>query len=154
MKIRSVVLLIALSLHPLSGSAAGESELQDLINDYYYAIGENRLNEAMAFYHENSPEADGTRQNLLYGQSAYLQRTSTLSFDLVQRQDNQAVVQAVHRHLRIVGIKFLETFTETKYVLRRQDDTWKIWSSSEHRVSARVSPEGNPAGVPPSLVVD
>ena len=143
-----IVLLVAFAMlaETLAGSTV-ESDLHRLINDYYYAIGENRLEEAMGFYHEDSPEADRTSQELLYGQSAYLQRTSTLNLDLVQRDCKRAVLRAAHRHLRIVGIKFMETFTEAEYILHRQGDTWKIWSIKERRVSRQASPDVNLGGI-------
>ena len=83
----------------------------------------------MSFYHADSPQADEARRELEFGRSTYLQRTSTLSLDLVRHDGERAVVPATHRHLRIAGIKFMEEYAETRYVLRRQGDAWKLWSS-------------------------
>ena len=126
----SVALL--LTFGALTQTLAGPvdiTELNRIITAYYYAIGENRLEEAMSFYHQDSPQADEASQGLELGQSAYLQRTSTLSFDLVEHDGERAVVRATHRHLRIAGIKFMEEIVETRYVLRREGDAWRIWSS-------------------------
>ena len=83
----------------------------------------------MGFYHEDSPQAGEARRELEFGRTAYLQRTSTLTFDLVHHAGERVVVVATHRHLRIAGIKFMEELTETRYVLRRQGDAWTLWSS-------------------------
>jgi hypothetical protein len=149
----AVALLFALAAAPAAAAdSLVEDDISRLVNDYYYAIGESRLEEAMGFYHEDSPQVDSTREELAFGRSAYLQRTSTLRLDLVQTDGQRAVVRAAHRHLRIAGIKFMETYTEAEYTLRRQGDAWKIWSREERRVSRRASPERNPANVPQSLV--
>ena len=130
---RIAILLFAFSLLPqVEADSAETLEFRRIIEAYYYAIGENRMAEAINLYHKESPEAEEARLDLEYGQSAYLQRTSTLSFGLVHLSNQHAVVQASHRHLRIAGVKFMEEFTETRYVLSRQGDTWKIWSSVEH----------------------
>ncbi len=126
----TVVLLLTFAALPqtLAGSVDA-AELYRIVTAYFYAIGENRLEEAMSFYHEDSPQADEARRELEFGRSAYLQRTNTLSFDIVHYDGERAVVVATHRHLRIAGIKFMEEFAETRYVLRRQGDAWKLWSS-------------------------
>ena len=125
----TVTLLLTFAALPQTVAGPVETiELYRVVSAYYYAIGENRLEEAMGFYHEDSPQAIEARRELEFGRSAYLQRTSTLSFDLVHHDGERAVVMATHRHLRIAGIKFMEDLTETRYVLRRQGDAWKIWS--------------------------
>ena len=124
------MLLLATAALPQTVAASVDAAaIYRIVTAYFYAVGENRLEQAMSFYHEDSPQAGEARRELVFGQSAYLQRTSTLSFDLVHHDGEQAVVLATHRHLRIAGIKFMEEFTETRYVLRRQGDTWKLWSS-------------------------
>ena len=126
----AVVLLLTFAVLPQTvAGSVDAAELYRIVRAHFYAIGENRLEEAMSFYHEDSPQAGEARRELVFGQSAYLQRTSTLSFDLVHHDGERAVVMATHRHLRIAGIKFIEDLTETRYVLRRQGDAWKIWSS-------------------------
>ncbi len=131
MLLRSTVVLL-LTVVALPQTVAGSvdaTELHRIITAYYYAIGENRLDEAMSFYHEDSPQVVETRRELVFGQSSYLQRTNTLSFHLVHHDGERAVVLATHRHLRIAGIKFMEELAETRYILRREGDAWKIWSS-------------------------
>ena len=133
MLLRSTVLLL-LTFTALPQSFADSLDcaaIRRVVPAYFYAIGENRLEEAMSYYHADSPDADAARRLLMIGQSAYLQRTSILSLDLVQHDDEQAVVLATHRHLRIAGIKFLEELAETRYVLRRQGDAWKLWFSTD-----------------------
>ncbi len=126
----AIVLLLAMTALPQTvAGSVDAAELYRIVTAYFYAVGENRLEEAMGFYHEDSPQAIEARRELEFGRSAYLQRTSTLSFDLVHYDGERAVVMATHRHLRIAGIKFMEDLTETHYVLRRQGDAWKIWSS-------------------------
>ncbi len=126
----AVVLLLGIAALPQTAAGSVDAaELYRIVTAYFYAIGENRLEEAMSFYHEDSPQADEARRELEFGRSAYLQRTNTLSFDLVDHDGERAVVVATHRHLRIAGIKFMEEFAETRYVLRRQGDAWKLWSS-------------------------
>ena len=125
----TVVLLLTFAALPQTvAGSVDAAELYRIVTAYFYAIGENRLEEAMSFYHEDSPQAEETRRELEFGRSAYLQRTTTLSFDLVHHDGERAVVVATHRHLRIAGIKFMEDLAETRYVLRRQGDAWKLWS--------------------------
>ena len=126
----AIVLLLATAALPQTVAGSDDAAaIHRIVTAYFYAIGENRLEEAMSFYHEDSPQAGEARRELVFGQSAYLQRTSTLSLDLVHHDARYAVVLATHRHLRIAGIKFMEEFAETRYVLRRQGDAWKLWSS-------------------------
>ena len=125
----TVVLLLTFAAFPQTvAGSVDAAELYRIVTAYFYAVGENRLEEAMSFYHEDSPQAEETRRELEFGRSAYLQRTTTLSFDLVHHDGERAVVVATHRHLRIAGIKFMEDLAETRYVLRRQGDAWKLWS--------------------------
>ena len=136
----AAILLTALAFLPqVTASPVETAEFRQLITDYYYAVGENQIEEAMNLYHEDSPQAEEARRELEQGQSAYLQRTNTLELGLVRRDGDHAVVWASHRHLRIVGVKFMEEFTEARYVLRRRGHTWKIWSSSG-RAPRNVSP--------------
>ncbi|MGI9327879.1 MAG: hypothetical protein ACR2PZ_21855 [Pseudomonadales bacterium] len=111
-----------------------EGDLHALIDDYYYAIGENRMNQALNLYHKDSPETRKATQALLFGRSSYLQRTRTLKFDLVHSSGKHRLARVAHRHLRIVGVKFMESFTTAEYEFRQQGDEWKIWSSKEQRV--------------------
>ncbi len=131
MRLRSavVLLLVFATLPQTVADSVDATELYRIVTAYFHAIGENRLEEAMSFYHEDSPQADEARRELEFGRTAYLQRTNTLSFDLVHHDGERAVVVATHRHLKIAGIKFMEELAETRYVLRRQGDAWKLWSS-------------------------
>ena len=125
----TVVLLLTFAALPQTVACSVDAtEFHRIVTAYFYAIGENRLEDAMSFYHEDSPQAGEARRELVFGQSAYLQRTSTLKLDLVDHDSERAVVLATHRHLRIAGIKFMEQLVETRYVLRRQGDAWKPWS--------------------------
>lgn len=110
--------------------------LSRVITGYFYAIGENRLDEAMSFYHDDSPQLANERETREFARTAYLQRTTTLAMELVHHDDEQAVVVAAHRHLKIAGVKFMSAFAQTRYVLRRQDDTWKIWTKTERPLRA------------------
>ena len=126
----AVVLLLAFAALPQAvADSVDAAELYRVVTAYFYAIGENRLEEAMSFYHEESPQAEEARRGLVFGQTAYLQRTSTLSLALLHCNGERAVILATHRHLRIAGIKFMEERVETRYVLRQQGDAWKLWSS-------------------------
>lgn len=126
----AIVLLLAMAALPQTvAGSVDAAALYRIVTAYFYAIGENRLEEAMSFYHEDSPQADEARRDLVFGQTAYLQRTSTLSLALLHYNGERAVILATHRHLRIAGIKFMEERVETRYVLRLQRDAWKLWSS-------------------------
>ena len=110
--------------------------LQQVIEAHYYAIGENRLDEAMGYYHSQSPEIVQTRENIVYGFSQYLLRTTTMSFCYAGQEDEFAVVTAKHRYLMISGIKFIEHIVDVDYQLRREQESWKIWTQ---RDSSNVS---------------
>ncbi len=136
------LLLLAIVTSPEAAArSALEAELHQAIDDYYYAIGEHRLDEALSVYHTGSPQLNSIRQELAYGQSAYLQRTSILSVKLLRHEGQQAVLRTTHRHLRIHGIKFMESFTQAEYTFRRQADAWKIWLSTERRMNRPTAPD-------------
>ena len=87
MLLRGIIVLL-LAFAPLSKTVAGSvvgADLFQIVTGYYYAIGENRLEEATSFYHRDSPQIAETMRELLAGRSTYLQRTNTLSLDLIHR---------------------------------------------------------------------
>jgi hypothetical protein len=120
---------VALHAEAQLGSATIETQLKNVIDGHYAEIGENRLNEAVRFYHSNSPEVAHIRTEIELNQAAFLQRTTTLSFEFTgygQREDI-AFAKARHRFLRIAGMKFFEEFAEVSYTFRKEGDSWKLW---------------------------
>ena len=139
---RNVVLLF-LALTGFGGEAYSSPTpmsitdlLRQVIEAHYYAIGENRLDEAMGYYHSQSPEIVQTRENIEYGFSQYLLRTTTMSFCYAGQEGEFAVATAKHRYLMISGIKFIEHIVDVDYQLRREQESWKIWTQ---RDSSNVS---------------
>ncbi|MDH3694374.1 MAG: hypothetical protein OER96_07390 [Gammaproteobacteria bacterium] len=108
-------------------SMAIETRLKDAVVGLYDAIAENRLEQAMRFYHSDAPEVARIRAEIEHSQSAYLQKTTTLSFHCLGQRNHIAFAKARHRFLRIAGIKFLEKFAEVSYEFRKEGPTWKLW---------------------------
>ena len=106
--------------------------LQQVIVDHYYAIGENRLDEAMGYYHSRSPEIIQTREDIEFGLSQFLQRTTTLNFCYTGQVDGFAIATAKHRILLIAGVKFIELIVDVEYQLREEQGSWKIWSQRDN----------------------
>ncbi len=106
--------------------------LQQVIMDHYYAISENRLNEAMAYYHSQSPEIVATRESIEIGLSQYLLKTTTRTFCYVGQQGEIAIATAKHSYLMITGIKFIEHVDDTVYQLREEQGSWKIWTQKRY----------------------
>jgi hypothetical protein len=102
--------------------------LQQVIEDHYYAISENRLDEAMGYYHSQSPEIVATRESIEIGLSQYLLKTTTMSFCYVGQEGEIAIATATHKYLMITGIKFIEHVVDTVYQLREEQGSWKIWT--------------------------
>jgi hypothetical protein len=116
--------------------------LQQVIEDHYYAISENRLNEAMAYYHSQSPEIVTTRENIEIGLSQYLLKTKTIAFCYVGQEGEIAVATAKHRYLMITGIKFIEHVVDAVYQLRKEHGSWKIWTQKEYSSNdATIDPQ-------------
>ena len=68
-----LVLLLAFAASPQSvADSVNPSELYRIVTAYFQAIGENRLEEAMSFYHDDSPQASEARGELEFGRSASL----------------------------------------------------------------------------------
>ena len=109
------------------GSLAIETLLKNVVVGHYHAIAENRLEEAVRFYHSGSPEVARIRTEIELRQAAYLQKTATLSFAFIGQREDLAFGKARHRFLRIAGMKFLEEFAEVSYVFRKEGGTWKLW---------------------------
>ena len=105
--------------------------LQQVIVDHYYAIGENRLDEAMGYYHSQSPELVQTRKDIELGLSQFLLITTTLNFCYTGQVGGFAVATAKHRYLIITGIKFMEHFVDAVYQLREEQGNWKIWTQRD-----------------------
>lgn len=105
--------------------------LRQVIVAHYQAIEENRLDEAMHFYHSKSPEIVQTRENIELDLSQFLLKTTTMNFCYDGHQGEFAMATAKHRYLMIVGIKFIEHLVEVKYQLREEQGSWKIWKRRE-----------------------
>jgi len=106
--------------------------LQQVIVDHYYAIGENRLDEAMSYYHSQSPEIVQTSEDVEFGLSQFLQRTTTLNFCYTGQIDGFSIATAKHRILMISGVKFIEIFVDVVYQLRMEQGSWKIWTRRDN----------------------
>ncbi len=106
-------------------------QLQQVVVDHYYAIRENRLDEAMGYYHSQSPELVQTKKDIELGLSQFLLITTTSNFCYTGQVGGFAVATAKHRYLRIVGIKFMEQFVNVVYQLREEQGNWKIWSQRD-----------------------
>jgi hypothetical protein len=104
--------------------------LRQIILAHYYAISENRLGQAMHYYHSQSPELYETRTMIEQGLSQFLQKTTTMCFCYLGQQDE--VATAKHRYLRIAGIKFMEHSVKVTYQLRKEHGNWKIWSQRDN----------------------
>ena len=125
----TLLLLSTVGLHADArvGSVAIETLLKNVIVGHYHAIAENRLKEAVGFYHSGSPAVPRIRREIKLGQAAYLQKTTTLSFTFIGQRENLAFGKARHRFLRIAGMKFIEEFATVSYVFRKEGGTWKLW---------------------------
>ncbi len=126
-----LLLLSTAGLHAdaRAGSAAIETLLKDVVVGHYHAVAENRLEEAVSFYHSDSPEVARIRTAIGLSQAAYLQKTATLSFDFIGQREDFAFGKARHRFLRIAGLKFFEKFAEVSYVFRKEGGAWKLWTA-------------------------
>ncbi len=124
-----LLLLSTVGLHAdaRAGSVAIETLLRNVIVGHYQAVGENRLEEAVSFYHSDSPEVARIRTAIELSQAAYLQKTATLSFNFIGELEDLAFGKARHRFLRIAGMKFFEEFAEVSYVFRKEGGAWKLW---------------------------
>ena len=132
---RSTALLL-LALTSFGGDAYSSptpttEQLRQVVVDHYYAIRENRLDEAMGYYHSQSPELVQTKKDIELGLSQFLLITTTSNFCYTGQVGGFAVATAKHRYLRIVGIKFMEQFVNVVYQLREEQGNWKIWSQRD-----------------------
>ncbi|MDA9981819.1 nuclear transport factor 2 family protein [Gammaproteobacteria bacterium] len=112
-----------------SGAATVETLLKEVVTGLYDAIAEHRLEQAIRFYHSNSPEIARARAEIELSQAAYLQKTLTLSFAYTGRREDLALGTARHHFLRIAGVKFFEDIAEVSYVFRKEGGAWKLWTS-------------------------
>ncbi len=98
---------------------------------HYHAIEDNRLDEAMHYYHSQSPEVVQTRENIELGLSQFLLKTTTMTFCYVGQDHEFAVATAKHRYLIISGIKFVEKFADVVYLFREDRGVWKVWAKGQ-----------------------
>ena len=126
-----LLLLSTLGLHAdvPPGVVTVETLLKEVVAGLYDAIAEHRFEEAVRFYHSNSPEVTRARTEIELSLAAYLQKTVTLSFAFTGHREDLAFATARHRFLRIAGIKFLEEFAEVSYVFRKEGGAWKLWTT-------------------------
>ena len=118
-------------------SIAMEKRLKDVVVGHYQGITENSFEEAVRFYHSDSPEV--ARVRIEVGQAAYFQKTATLSFVFVGQCEDLAFGTARHRFLRIAGVKFTEEFAEVEYVFRKEGSTWKLWMTETNGLPKKWS---------------
>ena len=102
-----------------------ETRLKDVVVGLYDAIAENRVEEAVRFYHSNSPEVTRIRAEI--EQATYLQKTTTLNFAFIRQSEDLVFGKARHLFLRIAGMKIFEKFAEVSYIFRNEGGTWKLW---------------------------
>ena len=107
---------------------ATKEALKGVVLGHYYAIGENRLEQAVHYFHRLSPDRSRIRGDIKLGQSAYVQRTTTLKFEVTGGDQEYAYAKATHYVLRIVEIKFIEEIAQVQYMFRKEDDVWKLWT--------------------------
>ena len=108
------------------------SELRQVIVAHYQAIEDNQLNQAMRQYHSQSPELIQARQDIEFGLSQYLLKTTTTAFCYAGQEVAIAIATATHRYLMITGIKFVEYFVDVEYRLREEQGSWKIWTQRDN----------------------
>ena len=108
-----------------------EELLRKVVVGHYHAIEDNRIDEAMSYYHSQSPEVVQTRKNIELGLSQFLLKTTTMSFCYLGQDHESAVAIAKHRYLIISGIKFVEHFVDVEYQLREERGAWKIWTKQD-----------------------
>lgn len=105
--------------------------LRQVIVAHYHAIEDNRLDEAMHYYHSQSPEVVQTRESIELGLSQFLLKTTTMTFCYLGQDQEFAVATAKHRYLVISGVKFVEHFVDVVYQLREERGSWKIWTKQD-----------------------
>ena len=130
-----VLLLVLISCrgdaHSVPAPTPTTDMLRQVIVAHYHAIEDNRLDEAMHYYHSQSPQVVQTRKNIELGLSQFLLKTTTMSFCYVGRDHAFAMARAKHRYLIISGVKFVEIFADAMYRLREEQGSWKIWSKQD-----------------------
>lgn len=140
--VSNAVLLLALAafagkVYSSSITLPTTGSLRQVIEAHTYAIGENRLDEAMSYYHSQSPEIVRTRQDIEFGLSQFLLKTTTLNFCYTGQMDGLAMATAKHRYLMITGVKLIEQFDDVVYQMRQEHGSWKIWTQ-RHGSNDRV----------------
>jgi hypothetical protein len=132
----STVLLLALSgfgeyAYASPTSIPTTEQLRQVIVAHYRAIEDNQLNQAMRYYHSQSPNKVRVRENIELGLSQFLLKTTTIKFYYDGQEGAFAIATAKHKYHRISGIKFMEQFVDVIYQLREEQGIWKIWSQRE-----------------------
>ncbi len=105
-----------------------EEILRKVVVGHYHAIEDNQIDEAMSYYHSQSPQASQARENIEFGLSAYWQKTTTMSFRYIGRDKEFAKAKATHRYLIIMGVKFIEQSADIVYLFREERGAWKVWT--------------------------
>ena len=130
-----VLLLVLISCRGDAHSRPAPTPTTDMLRQvivaHYHAIEDNRLDEAMHYYHSQSPEVVQTRKNIELGLSQFLLKTTTMTFCYLGQDHESAVATAKHRYLIISGIKFIEHFVDVEYQLREERGAWKIWTKQD-----------------------
>ena len=72
-----------------------------------------------------------TRENIEFGLSQFLLKTTTMTFCYTGQEGAFAVATAKHRYLMITGIKFIENFADVVYQMREEQGNWKIWTQRD-----------------------
>lgn len=131
--IMSLLVLISCrgGAHSVTAPTPTTDILRATVVAHYYAIEDNRLDEAMYYYHSQSPEAVQTRKDIEFSLSQFLLKTTTMTFCYVGQDHEFAVARAKHRYLMISGIKFVEHFVDVEYQLREEQGSWKIWAKQD-----------------------
>ena len=80
-------------------------------------------------------------------QAEYFQKTTTLSFSVIDEGEEFAIGTARHRFLRISGMKFSEEFGDAEYVFRKEGGAWKLWTTRTVDRERPTINEGHRAGV-------
>ncbi len=126
--------------HPRQSSNHLTDQLRRVVKAHYSAIEENRLDEAMFYYHSQSPEIENTKGIIEFGLSQYLLKTTIMDFCYGGQQGHLTLVTAKQRYLMIVGVKFIEHSVNAVYLLRQEEGNWKIWSQRDDPGGVNIIP--------------
>lgn len=132
----TAIILIALTSfigNAFSSSALAPttSDLRQVIEAHYQAIGDNQLDQAMRQYHSQSPDLIQARENIKFGLSQYLLRSKSIKICYQGVDGEYADVTAKHKLMIISGKKIMEQTVDTVYKLRKDRGNWKIWTQQD-----------------------